>query len=276
MANAKDYFIEFPAGSDIFNEGDVGDETYIIESGHVDLVNEAGDPIASVGPGEFFGEAALDGKPHASSARAGVKVRVLRIERAAFGDVIKQNPEIAVRVLKQVVARLSRAAPPVPKVAPVKAAEKPVEQKAPRPAAAAAPTARPAPPAPPVPVPSPVAAAPPPVAVLAQKSLALQAAGSESAITLDPARNDFLIGRPDPATGVTPEIDLSPFNANGALSRRHARIAREGSLYFLQEEAGVANGTFLNGERVPANTKVPIKPGDKLRFGLIEVDVISV
>ena len=108
------------------------------------------------------------------------------------------------------------------------------------------------------------------------RSLAFRAAGSDEPIALDAALTDFLIGRPDPAAGINPEIDLGPFNAQGTLSRRHARIAREGSLYFLREETGVANGTFVNGERLQAGQKVPIRPGDKLRFGLIDVDVVSV
>ena len=266
MSSAKDFFLEFPAGSDVFNQGETGTETYIVETGQVDLLDANGDPIASVGPGEFFGEAALGDKPHAMSARAGVKTRVLRIERAAFGDVIRQNPEIALRVIRQVVARASRvqAAPAVaPAAKPVEPPKPVVAPPAPIPVAA---------PSPPPPPPPPAA---PPVAPK-QKMLALRPAGQDQVISLDTTRSEFLIGRPDPASGINPEIDLGPFNANGTLSRRHARITREGSLYFLQEENGVANGTHLNGERLQAGVKVPIKPGDKLRFGLIEVDLISV
>jgi predicted component of type VI protein secretion system len=270
MSSSKDFFLEFPAGSDVFNEGETGTETYIVETGQIDLVTADGDPIATLGPGEFFGEAALGEKPHAMSARTSVKTRVLRIERAAFGDVIKQNPEIAVRVLKQVVARLSNARVAAPKIPAV---AKPVEQ--PKPVAqpvVSAPVAPPPAPAAPAPAPAP----PPPPPAPKQKMLALRPAGQDQVIPLDAARNEFLIGRPDPAAGINPEIDLGPFNANGTLSRRHARIMREGSLYFLQEENGVANGTHLNGDRLQAGVKVPIKPGDKLRFGLIEVDLISV
>jgi pSer/pThr/pTyr-binding forkhead associated (FHA) protein len=92
-------------------------------------------------------------------------------------------------------------------------------------------------------------------------------------LLLDPARTEFLVGRPDPATGTTPEINLGPFDANRTLSRRHAKILREGALYFLREEAGTSNGTFVNGERVQSGVNVPLKPGDKLRFGMIEVEV---
>jgi hypothetical protein len=262
MSSAKDFFIEFPAGSDVFNEGETGTESYIVETGQIDLVSADGDPIATVGPGEFFGEAAIGEKPHAMSARTSVKTRVLRIERAAFSDMVKQNPEIAVRILKQVVARLSHAAvaPAAPRV------DKPIEPP------------KPAPPAPSVvAAPAPIPAAPAaPSQPPKQKLLALRPAGQEQVISLDSTRSDFLIGRPDPATGVEPEINLGPYDSNRTLSRKHARISREGSLYFLQEENGVANGTHLNGERLQPAVKVPIKPGDKLRFGLIEVDLVSV
>jgi hypothetical protein len=255
MSNAKDFYLDVPPGADVFKEGVAGAESYIIESGQIELTH-GGDVAFTLNAGDFFGEAAIDGKPHLTGARASAKSRLLRIERSAFGDVIKQNPEIALCILKQVVARQVKL------VAAAPAKEVPAPRpKAPEPAPA------------PVPVPAPP---PPPAASITSRSLALRAAGSEQPITLDAALSEFLIGRPDPASGINPEVDLGPFNANGTLSRRHARISREGSLYFLREETGVANGTFVNGERLQAGQKMPIKPGDKLRFGLIDVDVVSV
>lgn len=266
MSNAKDFYLDVPAGADVFKEGDAGNESYIIESGQIELVH--GSAVAfTLNAGDFFGEAAIDGKPHVAGARASAKTRLLRIERSAIGDVIKQNPEIALRILKQVVARQVRLAAPVSAKEPL--APKP-ETARPK---AAEPVPAPAVPPAPVPVPAP---APPPPAAITTRALALRAAGSEKPIALDASLDEFLIGRPDPAAGIDPEVDLGPFNSNGTLSRRHARIAREGSLYFLREESGVANGTFVNGERLQAGQKVPIRPGDKLRFGLIDVDVVSV
>jgi len=134
--------------------------------------------------------------------------------------------------------------------------------RAPAPAPAAAPVAAPAPKT--APAPAPV------VENVPQMALCLS---SGEMLLLDPARTDFLVGRPDPATGTTPEINLGPFDANRTLSRRHARILRDGAQYSLREEAGTSNGTFVNGERVQSGVSVPLKPGDKLRFGMIEVEV---
>src|ERR1700759_2131085 len=124
MSNAKDFYLDVPAGADVFNEGDAGTESYIIESGQIELVH-GGAVAFTLNAGDFFGEAAIDGKPYVMGARASAKSRLLRIERGAIGDVIKQNPEIALRILKQVVGRQLRMAT----AAPAKEAPKPEAAK---------------------------------------------------------------------------------------------------------------------------------------------------
>ena len=133
------------------------------------------------------------------------------------------------------------------------------------PAAAAAPPA-PAPVVPPAAaaVPGPPVAAPP-------GGLALVHAASGQSFVLDPACTEFIVGRIDPVTGITPEINLGPLDAARSLSRRHAKLLRQGALLLLREEVGTANGTFLNGQRLATGEPVAIKPGDSLRFGTIEI-----
>ena len=55
-----------------------------------------------------------------------------------------------------------------------------------------------------------------------------------------------------------------------ALSRRHARIVHRRGDYFVHEEIGTRNGTFVNSERVQAGTDVKLASGDRVRFGMIE------
>lgn len=69
------------------------------------------------------------------------------------------------------------------------------------------------------------------------------------------ARSEIIIGR-DPGVDLTiPSV---------AVSRRHARLTREGDAYML-EDLGSSNGTYLNGERLTARR--PLTSGDKIRFG---------
>lgn len=94
-------------------------------------------------------------------------------------------------------------------------------------------------------------------------------------IELDPGRSDWRIGRLDPATGQVPEVDLGALDVARSLSRRHARLVREGTRLLLSEEPGVVNGTWINGQRLEAGNALPVRPGDRLRFGAVEVELIE-
>lgn len=277
MSNARDPFVEFAAGAIVFREGDAGGDMFIIETGQVDIVLKArGDtPVASLGPGDFFGEMAmLEDQPRFASAVARNAVRALRIERGAFGDVIKQNVEIAVRIMRKLAARHrraeQRAQDALAELAQLKSA-------APAGAAARAEPAKPAPRAEAKPKPAPAPEAPPPAppAAPAAQGLALRHVASGQVLLFEDGRSEFLVGRPDPVTGTQPEINLGPFDTNRTLSRRHAKILRDGSLFAVREEVGT-NGTFVNGERIKPGVSVPLKAKDRVRFGSIEVELVPV
>jgi pSer/pThr/pTyr-binding forkhead associated (FHA) protein len=50
------------------------------------------------------------------------------------------------------------------------------------------------------------------------------------------------------------------------ISRHHAVVTEEGDRWFL-EDRGSFNGTFLNGQRIQAGAKVPLRHGDRIGFG---------
>ncbi len=289
MSTAKDPFVEVAAGAVVFREGDSGGDMFIIESGQVDIVRKArGDePVATLGPGDFFGEMAiLEDQPRFAGAVAKTNTRLLRIERSEFADVLKQNVEISVRIMRKLAARHrraeQRAQDALTELTQLKSAATaaPPAREAIKPkadAGAAAPRAAPAAvaaPAPIAPAPAQAPSAPPPAA--AAQNLALRIVASGQVLLLEPERSEFLVGRPDPVTGIQPEINLGPFDTMRTLSRRHAKILKEGGLYFVREEVGTTNGTFVNGERIKTGAAVPLKSGDRLRFGSIEVEVIAV
>ena len=270
MSNAKDPFIEVPAGAAVYKEGDSGSDMYIIESGQIDIVRQSGsdEVVDSLGPGDFFGETAmLEDQPRGVTALAKTASRMLRIERAAFADVLRQNVEIAVRIMRKMVARQRRTEQRMHE-----AQTELMKAKA----ASAAPRAQapaPRPPAAREPVPAAPVAKPEPVVASAPQHMVLRHLAGGQILPLDAARNEFLVGRADPVTGVTPEIDLGAFDTNRTLSRRHAKILKQGALYFVRDEGG-ANGTFVNGERMNPGASMALKPGDTLRFGSVEVELV--
>ena len=75
--------------------------------------------------------------------------------------------------------------------------------------------------------------------------------------------NDALLGRFDSVTGMRPEVDLTNEDQSRNISRRHARLViRDGK--HRGREIGTMNGTFLNGQKLPNGVLTPIKDGDEL------------
>ncbi len=91
--------------------------------------------------------------------------------------------------------------------------------------------------------------------------------GAEFPLSCDKAA---VVGRSDPRKGFVPEVELSALDTQRSLSRRHARLVCEGNIFYVQEESGVRNGTFVNGRRLSAETRVALKDGDEIAFGLIK------
>ncbi|MEO7935240.1 MAG: cyclic nucleotide-binding domain-containing protein [Dokdonella sp.] len=288
MSSTADAYVEIPSGKPVYSEGDSGKALYIIESGSIDLIVSARgkEPIASLGPGDFFGEMSLlDDQPRFATALVRKSARLLKVERDGFADVLRENIGIATHLLRSLAARHQQcetrlssalteartpkskpaaaaatmsaevpavAAPPAPPtrqapVKPLKASLEPAQTSIERPAA------------PPLPTPK------------ARGSCLLRHAKGQ-VFQLDPALSEFLVGRPDLASGINPELNLSDVDPTRSLSRRHAKLVREGQLFFVREENGTVNGTFVNNVRIETGVNVPIKPGDKLRFGAVELD----
>src|SRR5450756_551199 len=84
----------------IFHQGDPGDSLYIIESGAVKIVlpspeGEDEAIIATLGPGDFFGELALlDGAERSATAIAHEATTALVLRRDAFGQLIDTVPAL--------------------------------------------------------------------------------------------------------------------------------------------------------------------------------------
>lgn len=80
-----------------------------------------------------------------------------------------------------------------------------------------------------------------------------------------------LVGRRDPMSNIFPEVDLSKFDPQTKISRKHARIWRE-SDKFMVEDLGSSNGTVLitmanEPQRLMKNQPHVLSPGDKIRVG---------
>jgi Cyclic nucleotide-binding domain/FHA domain len=235
------YLVSHPMGDIIFSEGEIGTEMYIIQSGTVELLKEIGGEtrvLATLDKGDFFGEmSVLEDLPRTASARARTDVELVRINGATFDAMLKSNTEIAVRMMRKLSRRLRELTGILEEALGRRVHE---EEKPPAEARAA-------------PQPS---------------SFRLRAESGGAEFFLHP-EGDTLIGRGDPVTGITPDVDLAPMDPQRSTSRRHAKIYPMAGRLYLMEEIGVMNGTFVNGSRVATGTPVPVSGGDELRFGVV-------
>ena len=88
-----------------------------------------------------------------------------------------------------------------------------------------------------------------------------------------PMERSFIIGRGDPSIGHAPEIDLTDYDAQGrGVSRKHVTITAKDNRITLQD-LGSANGTFINGERITANSEHRLRHGDLLALGQFNLQV---
>src|SRR5688572_20880747 len=104
---------EFPKGTTLFREGEPGKEMFVLQAGKVAISKKVRDVekiLATLGPGEFFGEMAIiSNKPRNATASVADDARLLVIDPKTFESMIRGNSEIAVRMIKKLADRLSEA-----------------------------------------------------------------------------------------------------------------------------------------------------------------------
>lgn len=95
-----------PEGTVLFNQGEPGDEMYIVRRGSIALYipnpEQPGEerPIRIVGAGEVLGEMALiDNQPRSVSGRAVEPVEILVLTGDEFRRLLRAHPEMALAVM---------------------------------------------------------------------------------------------------------------------------------------------------------------------------------
>lgn len=240
------FLVSHPMGDIIFSEGDIGTEMYIVQSGSVELLKTIGGEtrvLATLEKGDFFGEmSVLEDVPRTASARAKSDVELVRINGATFDAMLKSNTEIAIRMMRKLSRRLREVTAMLEEALGrhVAEEERPVQKK----------------PAP------------------ERNACRLVGEDPPSEFFLN-REGDTLVGRSDPVTGITPDVDLTPLDPQRSTSRRHAKLYLMSDTYYVMEEIGVMNGTHVNGNRLATGVPVAIANGDVLKFGLVSLTFLA-
>ena len=102
--------VEFPARAAIYSQGDPCDAVMYLQKGAVQLsvVSETGKQaiVATLGPGDFFGEGALAGQPvRIGTASATMASRVLVIDKLEMLRVLHEQHEFSDRFITHMLTR---------------------------------------------------------------------------------------------------------------------------------------------------------------------------
>jgi CRP-like cAMP-binding protein len=237
----------YTAGELIFRQGDLGTEMYIIQDGQVEIVKHiAGEShvLSRLDKGDFFGEMAiLENVARSADAIAASDVKVLAINGSRFDEMLRKNPEVAVRIIRKYSQRLREANTLLERMV---GKEIDVEH-------ATMGSTNVAPP---------------------EKTAHRLVDVATGTAFFFSKGDETTIGRADPVTGILPDIDLTPVDTNRSVSRRHAKIIHASNEYHVLEEVGTVNGTYVNDQRIPTGVPVTIHNGDLLKIGLISFKTV--
>ncbi len=237
------FLTHFDNGQVLFHEGDDGDDMYIIQSGRVAIkkkVKDSDTTLAVLEKGDFFGEMAiLERMPRSATAEVVEQGDLIVISGEMFGDMIKANPEIAVRMLRKQSIRLRET-------------NRQLESVMAHGGISAPPPADAAP------------AVPPSTSGTLQAEAKAYFISPSTGNVFPVFSNEALLGRFDSVTGQSPEVDLTKEDQSRNISRRHARLVVKDGKFFIAEEIGTMNGTFLNGKKLTNGVLTPIKDGDEI------------
>jgi len=244
----RDSILTFASGDLIFSQGDLGTDMFIIQEGEVDIVKHIhGEShlLSHLEKGDFFGEMALmENSPRTADALAKTDVKVVAINGSRFDEMLRKNPEIAVRIIRKYSKRLREANALLERLVgrEVDADQMLIDATVIRPAEK-----------------------------MAQHRLVDVATGTAFFFS---SGDETMIGRADPVTGILPDIDLTPVDTNRSVSRRHAKILKSDNDYHVLEEVGTVNGTYVNDQRIPTGVPVTLHNGDLVKIGLIAMKVV--
>lgn len=98
--------VDFAADHVIARQGEIGTGFFVIVSGGAQVVRD-GEVIATLGPGDFFGElSVLDGRPRTAQVVADGPTTCLALASWDFEAVLAEQPLVTLAILRGLAGRL--------------------------------------------------------------------------------------------------------------------------------------------------------------------------
>lgn len=102
----------FPAGQELFHQGDPGDSAYVVLKGEADVIiaTPTGEiTVARLGKNDIIGEIAiLCDVPRTATLRAVSELTALAISKELFFRMVSEFPQMAIEIMRELAQRLER------------------------------------------------------------------------------------------------------------------------------------------------------------------------
>ncbi len=248
MDNFKKFITRFNPGDVVYKRGDIQTDFYILNRGKVQVKAGGTDWVCvTLGKGDFFGEESLNLEQKAIHTVEVVEESdIIKIPFTALADMIKQSTDIALKILRKLSEKHV-------KIEEVLLTQREVEKPA------------------------------------KEKTAPVNTAGDDkTGEKIDPQISAYLViqrsnrivqltrvqtylGRRDYTTGFVPDIDLTEEDEEKYISRKHSQIFFKDGKFYLSEEPGAINGTFLNGRKLNTGVKYELHNEDELTLCHINI-----
>ena len=241
MDTLKKFITHYKAGDIIYKRGDIQTDFYILNKGKVQLKNEgSGQILATLTKGDFFGEESLNSEQDAIYTVEVIEdADMIKIPYISLTEMLKQTPDIALKVLKKLSEKhikiqsvlmdtvmVAPAAPQKPAAKEVKKEDQTSEK----------------------------------IEGEIKAYLIIQRSNRLVQLT----KTQTFLGRRDYTTGFVPDIDLTDEDEEKYISRKHSKIQFKDGKFYLSEEPGAINGTFLNGNKLQTGVKHELHAEDEI------------
>ena len=242
MEGFKKFISQYKKNEVIYKTGDTQKNFYIINKGKVQLKDENKDLIyISLVKGDFFGEESLNENQSAAyTAEVMEDSDIIKIPYDSLKDMMKKNNNISLKILKKLSEKHIKTVENIkkynqanvtPQKVDVQTEGGPEEEQ---------------------------------TSELLDPDIKAYVVIERSNRVIQLTKTQTFIGRRDYTTGFVPDIDLTKEDEEKYISRKHSKISYINGRFYLSEEPGAVNGTFLNGTKLTTGVKHELADKDEL------------
>ena len=242
----KKFVTQYKKGDTIYKKDEDQSYFYIINKGKVQLKIDEGDTILiSLLKGDFFGEESLnEGQLAAYTVEVVEDVDAIKIPYAALTDMMKKNTAISLKILKKLAEKnlkmLENTLSMTKTVAAIK--KKPVKTEGED-----------------------------EEAELIEPDVKAYLIIKRSNRIVQITKKHTYLGRRDYTTGFIPDVDLTKEDEEKYISRKHSKISYIDNKFYVSEEPGAVNGTFLNGTKLTTGVKHELNNEDEVTLCHLDI-----